>query len=216
MRRFRQQSLILVLGLSILLIFINSSLQRTNVVVAGALNYQYHCFVITNLNQYPDYLFIVLQKSKYPNTTPSNEVLQSDYCFFPRFYSDNFYAKVYALKKSEINLEEDIIEYVGEHEFLDRKKTYKKLNDFESKISKLIPAKDKIHSLSQVVIGTGGNIPPIYDYYEIRNISDTALVLNKKEKRQIFSILGILLIVGVLLGGIIYWQKVSKSNKIES
>ncbi|MEO0841414.1 MAG: hypothetical protein AAF063_21215 [Cyanobacteria bacterium J06643_5] len=217
MKIIQQQSYILVLALSILFIFISSSLQRINVVVAGAFNVRLHCFKITNVNQYPDYLFIVLEKSEYSKFTPSNKVYKSSYCFDTlSFYPDKTYGEIYALNKSKINLEKDIINYSREHDFFDEKKVYKKLSNFESQRDKLIPAKDKIYSLSEVLIGRSGDIPPIYDYYEISNISDTALVLNKKEKNIIFYIVGTFLIAGALLGGIIYRQKVSNSNKIES
>lgn len=215
MKFFRQKSLISIFILSILLVFLNSSLQQKNIVVAGALNRQEHCFKITNINEYPDYLFIVLIKSNNPLSKPSNEVLKSTYCFYASFSSYQTYGEVYALKKSEVNLEEDIIKNVDEQTEIE------KLKDFESQRAKLIPAKNKIYSLSQIIIGRGGDIPPINDYFEISSISDSALVLKDKKKFkigssfQIFSILGNLLLGGALFSGIIYWKKSNNSNKIK-
>lgn len=189
--------------------FFNLFLKVTNV-VAGGLNIQYHCFVITNINQYPDYLFIVLEKYKNTNYTLNNEVFKSSYCFYVSLFSPKTYAEVYALKKSEINLKEEIIQ-----EKDDDGKEIERLKYFESQRAKLIPAKDKIYSLADTIIGGNAGIHTIYDDFEIRSISDTALVLRNKEEKYILIALGIISIAGALFGGIIYWKKSRQSKQVK-
>ena len=105
MRIFRKQSLISILPLGILFTFFEPSLARADVITPGMSSVSY-CFKINNIDKYPDHLFLVMRRYEGPGN-PSNELLKSGKCVDLSGYRE--YAEVYALKKSEINLEEDIV-----------------------------------------------------------------------------------------------------------
>ncbi|MEM1003470.1 MAG: hypothetical protein AAGH46_12555, partial [Bacteroidota bacterium] len=133
MKIFRKQSLISVFPLLFLVTFLKAPVAKADVLTPGE-EFVDYCFKITNIDKYPDYLIVALVQSENSNLPKSNQVVNKSECVGLNGYRE--YGEVYALKKSDINLKEDII-----------KSEYRKveeLKDFESKKAKLIPAKNKI------------------------------------------------------------------------
>ena len=224
MRIFRKQSLISILPLGILFTFFEPSLARADVITPGMSSVSY-CFKINNIDKYPDHLFLVMRKYEGPGN-PSNELLKSGKCVDLSGYRE--YAEVYALKKSDINLEEDIVS----------NRRGDALKDFESKKSKLIAATIKIDPIRRMK--DVYQIARVAHAYEISDINDRYLSLrnssityfyknNKSETKAIIdeeklplpsnkntAFLWYIPIFGMsLIGGAAYWKKSNKSNKAE-
>ncbi|MEO1432719.1 MAG: hypothetical protein AAFV71_27340 [Cyanobacteria bacterium J06633_8] len=223
MRIFRKQSLIPILPLGILLTLFQPSLAEADVVTPGMSRVSY-CFKITNIDKYPDYLFMVVEKSENPGIPPWNKFLKSGECYNLGGY--RVYGEVYALKKSDVDLKEDII---GD---------FQRLKDFESKKTKLIPATRKINPIRRMKdvyqidkVARGYEISDINNrYLSLRTSSITYIYKNNKsetkavldeEKLPLPSIkntafLWYLPIFGMsLIGGAAYWKKSNKSKKAE-
>lgn len=220
MRIFGKQSLISILPLGILLTFFEPSLARADVITPGMSSVNY-CFKINNIDKYPDHLFLVMRKYEGPGY-PSNELLKSGKCVDLSGYRE--YAEVYALKKSDINLQEDIVSNQRGDE----------LKDFESKKSKLIPALRKISPIRRMK--DVYQIARVARTYEISDMNDRYLSLgsssityfyknNKSETKAYIDPDKIPLpsnkniafhwyvpILGMsLIGGAAYWKKSKKS-----
>jgi len=201
------------------------SLARADVITPGMSRVSY-CFKITNIDKYPDYLFLIMRKYEGPGY-PSNELLKSGKCVDLSGYRE--YAEVYALKKSDINSEEDIVS----------NRRGDGLKDFESKKSKLIPAiRKKIRPIRRMKdvyqidrVAQSYEISEINDrylrlrsssitYFYKNNKSETKAYLDK-EKLPLPSSKNIAFhwyvpIFGMsLIGGAAYWKKSNKSNKAE-
>ncbi|MEO1373556.1 MAG: hypothetical protein AAFW70_04350 [Cyanobacteria bacterium J06635_10] len=200
MREFRKQSLISIFPFLFLLTLLKAPVAKADVLIPGE-EFVDYCFKITNIDKYPDYLIVALVKSQNPSLPQSNQVLKSGECVGLNGYRE--YSEVYALKKSDINVE-DII-----------KSEYRKveeLKDFESKKAKLIPAKNKIYSVRSVPVFF--QIESVIGIYEITGINDKSLTLVNKGRKNIYkNTLLIMPIIGMsLIGGVIYWKK---SNKLK-
>lgn len=224
MKIFRKQSLISILPLGILLTLFKPSLAGADVITPGMSSVNY-CFKINNIDKYPDHLFLVMRKYEGPGY-PSNELLESGKCVDLSGYRE--YAEVYALKKSDINFQEDIVSnQIGDG-----------LKDFESKKSKLISARRKItpfRRMKEVY-----QIDRVAQAYEISEINDRYLSLsnssityfyknNKSEtkayldgdklplpSRQNIAFHWYVPILGIsLIGGAAYWKKSNKAKKAE-
>ncbi|MGD1912605.1 MAG: hypothetical protein ACFB2X_17665 [Rivularia sp. (in: cyanobacteria)] len=200
MKIFRKQSLISVFPLLFLVTFLKASVAKADVLVPGE-EFVDYCFKITNIDKYPDYLIVALVKSQNPSLPHSNQVVNKSECVGLNGYRE--YSEVYALKKSDVNVE-DII-----------KSEYRKveeLKDFESKKAKLIPAKNKIYSVRSVPVFF--QIESVICIYEITGINDKSLILVNKGRKNIYkNTLLIMPIIGMsLIGGVIYWKK---SNKLK-
>ncbi len=224
MRIFRKQSLISILPLGILLTLFKPSVARADVITPGMSRVNY-CFKINNIDKYPDHLFLVMRKYEGPGY-PSNELLKSGKCVDLSGYRE--YAEVYALKKSDINLQEDIVS----------NQRGDGLKDFESKKSKLITATRKIRPIRRMKdVYQIARVAQAYEISEINNrdlslrsSSITYFYKNNKSETKAYSdgdkfplpsnkniafhwympILGISLIAGAA-----YWKKSNKSNKAE-
>ena len=200
MKIFRKQSLISVFPLLFLVTFLKAPVAKADVLVPGE-EFVDYCFKITNIDKYPDYLIVALVKSQNPSLPHSNQVVNKSECVGLNGYRE--YSEVYALKKSDVNVE-DII-----------KSEYRKveeLKDFESKKAKLIPAKNKIYSVRSVPVFF--QIESVIGIYEITGINDKSLILVNKGRKNIYkNTLLIMPIIGMsLIGGVIYWKK---SNKLK-
>ena len=223
MRIFSKHSLISILHLGILLTLFQPSLAGADVITPGMIRVSY-CFKITNIDKYPDYLFMVVQKSDGPEIPPWNRLLKSDKCYNLDGY--RAYGEVYALKKSDVDLKEDII---GEFEHL---------KDFENKKAKLIPATRKINPIRRMKdiyqidkVVRGYEIDDINNrYLSLRTSSITYIYKNNKwEKKAVLdeenlplpssyntAFLWYVPIFGIsLIGGAAYWKKSNKSKKAE-
>ncbi len=224
MRIFRKQSLISIFPLGILLTLFKPSLARADVVTPGMSRVRY-CFKINNIDKYPDHLFLVMRKYEGPGY-PSNELLKSGKCVDLSGYRE--YAEVYALKKSDINLQEDIVSNQGGDE----------LKDFESKKSKLITATRKIRPIRRMKdVYQIARVAQAYEISEINNrdlslrsSSITYFYKNNKSETKAYSdgdkfplpsskntaFLWYMPIFGIsLISGAAYWKKLNKSNKGE-
>ena len=225
MKIFRKQNLISIIPLGILLTLFKPSLVRADVLPPDESPVNY-CFKINNIDKYSDYLIVAHTKSERSDFPQSNKLLDSENCLGLNGYRE--YAEVYALKKSEINLEEDVIS----------KQTGDEIKDFESKKSKLIPALQKIRPI-RTMKGIY-QIDRVAKYYEISEINDRYLRLknhsityiyknNKSETKAYIdedkfplpsnnntAFLWYVPILGMsLIGGAAYWKKSNKSKKAE-
>ncbi|AFY55727.1 hypothetical protein Riv7116_3257 [Rivularia sp. PCC 7116] len=223
MRIFRKQSLISILPLGILLTLFEPSLARADVLPRDESRVSY-CFKITNIDKYPDYLFMVVEKSDGPRMTTRNRFLKSGKCHDLGGY--RVYGEVYALKKSDVDLEQDII---GEFE---------RLKDLESKKAKLIPATGRINPIRTMrniyqidKVAKGYEIADINNrYLSLRNSSITYIYKNNKSETKAYldgdklplpsskntAFLWYIPIFGMsLIGGAAYWNKCKKPNKAE-
>ena len=220
---FRKQNLISIMPLGILLTLFKPSLVRADVLPPDESRVSY-CFQINNIDKYPNYLFMLLEKSDGPRMTPRNKLLKSGKCHDLGGY--RVYGEIYALKKSDVDLNKDI---VGEFE---------QLKDFESKKAKLIPALNKISTIRtmknvyQVAkVAKSYEISEINDkYLRLKNHSITYIYKNNKTETKAYSdedkfplpsknntaFLWYVPILGMsLIGGAAYWKKSSKSKKAE-
>ena len=143
--------------------------------------------------------------------TPWNLVLKSGKCHDLGGY--RIHGEVYALKKSDVNLEDNV---VNDGEF-------EEFKNFESYKAKLIPAKDKIHPVESIEESFSiSRVEKVIDSMEIKSLDDKALILSKKDRSYslkpmspLFPTLGISSIGGLLIGGVIYWKKSGKSKKVD-
>ena len=202
MRKFCKQNLISIFPLLFLLTCLKSSVAKADVLIPGE-EFVDYCFKITNINKYPDYLIVALVKSENPSLPHSNQVVKSDECV--GLYGYREYSEVYALKKSDVNLKEDII-----------KSKYRKveeLKNFDSKKAKLIPATNKIYPVRSAPVFF--QVEEVIGIYEITDINAKSLVLRQTARKQIYK--NTLLIVPILgmslIGGVIFWKKSHKLNK---
>ncbi|MBV6626518.1 MAG: hypothetical protein KI793_26865 [Rivularia sp. (in: Bacteria)] len=223
MRLFRKQSLISILFLGILLTLFESSLVKADVITPGMSRVSY-CFKITNIDKYPDYLFMVVEKSDGPRMTPRNRLLKSDECHNLGGY--RVYGEVYALKKSDVDLKKDII---GEFE---------RLKDFESKKDKLIPATRRINPIKRMKdiyqidkVAMGYEVSEINNrYLNLNNSSITYFYKNNKSETKAYlqgdklplpaskntAFLWYVPVFGMsLIGGAAYWRRLNKYKKAE-
>ncbi|MGB3638092.1 MAG: hypothetical protein WBA39_11040 [Rivularia sp. (in: cyanobacteria)] len=224
MRIFRKH-LISIIPLGILLTLFEPSLARADVITPGMSSVSY-CFKISNIDKYPNYSIVALIKSENPSLGQSNKLLKSEDCVDLSGYRE--YAEVYALKKSDINLTEDIIS----------KQTGDELKDFESKKAKLIPATKKIVPIRRMKdiyqiarVAQAYEIADINDrYLSLRNSSITYIYKNNKSETKAYldeettplpsskntAFLWYMPIFGVsLIAGAAYWKKSNKPNKAE-
>lgn len=222
---FRKQSLISIFPLGILFTLFASSLARADVITPGMSKVRY-CFKINNIDKYREHSIVALTKSENPSLRQSNKLLKSGDCVDLSGYRQ--YAEVYALKKSDINLQEDIVSNQRGDE----------LKDFESKKSKLIPALRKISPIRRMKdvyqiarVARTYEISDMNDkYLSLRSSSITYFYKNNKSETKAYidqdklplpsnkniafhwyvPILGI-----SLIGGAAYWKKSNKAKKAE-
>lgn len=201
-----------------------SGFVKADVITPGTSPVDY-CFKITNLNQYPEYIFLTLINSPVIDN-PDNKILKSGECMDLGGY--RVYGEIYAIKRSDINLKNDILDNQGKQSF----------KDFDSKKEKMISGSEKISPIRD--LPSGYQVEKVADVFEIADINDNNFKLNNKsivytykngeseEKAYIDGqgipkpsqkhtwlmwfapILGISLITGVL-----YWKKSNKSNQGE-
>ncbi len=225
MKIFRKQSLISIIPLGILLTLFEPSLARADVITPGMSRVSY-CFKINNIDKYPDYSIVALTKSENPGLGQSNKLLKSSDCVDLSGYRE--YAEVYALKKSDINLESNI----------NSKQIGGELKDFESKKSKLIPATINIVPIRRMKdiyqiarVAQAYEITDINDrYLNLRSSSITYFYKNNKSETKAYideeklplpsnrniAFLWYIPIFGIsLIGGAAYWKKSNKSKKAE-
>ena len=223
MKIFRKQNLISIIPLGILLTLFKPSLARADVLPRDESRVSY-CFKINNIDKYPNYLFMLLEKSDGPRMTPRNKFLRSDKCY--DFGGYRVYGEIYALKKSDVDLNKDV---VGEFE---------RLKDFESKKAKLIPALKKISPIRTMKnvyqiakVAKAYEISEINDrYLRLKNHSITYIYKNSKSETKAYidedkfplpsnkntAFLWYVPILGMsLIGGAAYWKKSNKSKKAE-
>ncbi|BAY82828.1 hypothetical protein NIES267_23130 [Calothrix parasitica NIES-267] len=221
MKIFCKKRLISIIPLGIVLTLFKPSLVQADVLPPDESRVSY-CFKITNIDKYPDYLFMLLEKSDGPRMTPRNRFLKSGECH--NFGGYRVYGEIYALKKSDVDLNKDI---VGEFE---------QLKDFDSKKAKLIPALNKISPIRtmknvyQVAkVAKSYEISEINDrYLKLKNHSITYIYKNNKSETKAYveedklplpsinntAFLWYVPILGMsLIGGAAYWKKSSKSKK---
>ncbi|MGB6294561.1 MAG: hypothetical protein WBF90_00065 [Rivularia sp. (in: cyanobacteria)] len=221
MRIFCKQSLISIIPLGILFTLFEPSLARADSITVDSTRVSY-CFKITNIDKYPDYLFMLVEKSDGPRMTPRNRFLKSGKCHDLGGY--RVYGEIYALKKSDVDLKEDI---VG---------NFERLKDLDSKKGQLISARRKIspfRTMKQVYqidrVAQGYEITDINDrYLSLKNSSITYFYKNNKSEtkavidadkiplpsKQDTAFLWYVPILGIsLIGGAAYWKKSNKSNK---
>ncbi|MEM1392002.1 MAG: hypothetical protein AAGG00_01640 [Cyanobacteria bacterium P01_H01_bin.150] len=225
MRIFYEQSLISIIPLGFLLTLFQPSLARADVITPGESRVSY-CFKITNIEKYADYSILALIKSENAGLPQSNKFLKSGSCVDLSGYRE--YAEIYALKKSDINLEEDIIS----------KQTGDELKNFESKKASLIPATKKVYPIRRMKeiyqidkVAKSYEISEINDrYLKFKNHSITYFYKNNKSEtkaysdedklplpsRQNMAFLWYIPILGMsLICGAAYWNKLNKSKKAE-
>lgn len=221
MRIFCKQSLISILPLGILFTLFAPSLARADVITPGMSSVDY-CFKINNIDKYPDYSIVALTKSENPSLRQSNKLLKSEDCLDLSGYRE--YAEVYALKKSDINLQEDIVS----------NQRGDGLKDFDSKKAKLISATRKIRPIRRMKdvyqiarVAQAYEISEINNrYLSLKNSSITYIYKNNKSEtkayidpdkiplpsRQNTAFLWYVPILGIsLIGGAAYWKKLKKS-----
>ncbi|AFZ24791.1 hypothetical protein Cylst_2585 [Cylindrospermum stagnale PCC 7417] len=154
---------ILVLGT--LLACIQLPAVWADVITPGASPVDY-CFKIANINQYPNYYLIAYIKSANPSIPTYNKIIKQDKCLELNGYRE--YSNVYAIKKTDVKFQDIITNQQGES-----------LIKFDSKKSKLIPAKDEIYPLRTLPDKYG--IEQVTDVLEIVAIKQKSLNLRYKE-----------------------------------
>ena len=137
----------------IFLIFVfTASMVSADLIVPGTKSISY-CFKISNVDEYPDYTFIVY----FRNPVGGYEIIEQDECIsFYKFSNP----KIYAIKTSDFN-EKDI----GTNDI-------EEMDYFENN-TKLIPSEIEIHSLSAVSLNDP--VDGIADILEIISLDEDNL-----------------------------------------
>lgn len=198
MGRLRKQNLISILSSLFLLTFMQPIVAKADVLVPGEELVDY-CFKIGNIDKYSDYLIVALVKSENPNIPQRNQVVKSGECVGLSGYRE--YSEVYALKKSDVNLQENIAVREERAE----------IKDFEKKKTNLISATNKIYPVRRVSVFF--QVEKVIDIYEITDFTDKSMTLAKKLRKYSYnkSLLIVPFFGMSLIGGVIYWKKSNQS-----
>lgn len=154
-----------IIGLGTLLACIQLPAAWADVITPGQSPVDY-CFQIANINKYPNYYLIAHIGSANPSNPTYNKIIKQDKCLGLNGYRE--YSNVYAIKKSDVKSQDIITNQQGQS-----------LIKFDSKKSKLIPAKNEISPLRTLPDQYG--VEQVTDVLEIVSIKQKSLDLRYKE-----------------------------------
>ncbi len=220
---FHQKSLIPLLPFGILLALLKPSLARADVLPPGESPVSY-CFEINNISKHSDYLFVAHIKSQNPTLPQSNRIIKPGECLELNGY--RLYGQVFAVKKSDIDVNKDIITNPSGEAF----------KDFEGKKNNFIAAENSIYpprTMRDIY-----QVEKVADTLEVANINDKYLSLKSKSVTYTYkngesetkdyinqkkapepsikntTFLWYIPILGIsLIGGTAYWKKFNKSKQ---